>query len=400
MKTSLTWIRKYTPKNSDEIVAQKKAINKIKGYISSKNYEKSLLIHGPIGTGKTSSIIAIANDLQLELVEVNASDRRNKNSVEDLLGNAAKQASLFFKGKIILIDEIDTLSGKQDRGAVSAIKDIIKKTKFPVILTAVDAYQDKIKALKKISTLVEFERLNDKDILEHLKHICKKEKVKYEEDSLKTLSLSCNGDLRAAINDLQTFSGDGKFDPSSSDFLLQRNQTDIIQNVLFRIYKTFKPEISLESINKLDINIDKIIEWVEYNTPKEYKKIEDLAMAFDNISLADVFRGRIRRWQHWRFLVYMYQLLSIGISLSKKEKYSSNIEYKRSTKGLLIWQYNMKTAKKKSTAQKLAEATHLSAKQAFKYVDILRFMLKDKKIKDELIKELDLDDSELEWLQK
>lgn len=400
MKSNKPWINKYSPKNSKEIVAQKKAINKIKEYIESKNYNKSLLLHGPIGTGKTCSVTAIANDLQLELVEVNASDRRNKNSVNDLLGNAAKQASLFYKGKIILIDEIDALSGKQDRGAVAAIKSVIEKTKFPVILTAVDAYSDKIKTLRKISTLVEFERLNNKDILKHLKDICVKEKVKYDEESLKSLSLSCNGDLRAAINDLQTFSGDGKFNITDSDFLLQRNQTDVIQDVLFRIYKTFKPEVSLESINKLDINIDQIIEWVEYNTPREYKKIKDLAIAFDNISLTDVFRGRIRRWQHWRFLVYMYQLLSIGISLSKKEKYSSNVEYKRSTKGLMIWQYNMKTAKKKSVAQKLANATHLSMKQSFKYVDILKFMLKDKKVKNQIIAELDLDDAEVEWLQR
>ncbi len=102
MNANQTWIRKYTPKKSNEIVGQKKAINKIKEYILSKNYEKSLLIHGPIGTGKTASIIAIANDLQLELVEVNASDRRNKILLK-IYYVCCKQASLFYKGNLFLL---------------------------------------------------------------------------------------------------------------------------------------------------------------------------------------------------------------------------------------------------------------------------------------------------------
>jgi replication factor C large subunit len=142
------------------------------------------------------------------------------------------------------------------------------------------------------------------------------------------------------------------------------------------------------------------MEWVEYNTPKEYTKIKDLARAFDNISLADVYKGRIRRWQYWRFLVYIYQLLSVGISLSKNEKYSETPDYKRSNKGLSIWMYNMKNAKKKSIATKLAEVSHLSKKQAFKHVDTLKFILQNDSIRDKLIEELDLEDSELEWLER
>ncbi len=399
-KNSYPWIKKYVPETPADIIGQDAALRKINNFIAVKPKGKALFLHGPIGSGKTSSVQAIAKEKNLELVEINASDSRNKKAIESLLGTAVKQVSLFSKGKIILVDEIDGISGVKDRGAVTAIKNIIKKSSFPIIMTANNAHTDKLKDLRKISVLVEFVHLDTKVIFNHLKNICKKEKIKFEESSLETLATSCNGDLRAAINDLQTFSSDGKFDPKSSEFLLQREQKDVIQNALFKVYKTFKPEVSLASFNVLDINIDKIMEWVEYNTPKEYTKIKDLANAFENISLADVYKGRIRRWQYWRFLVYMYQLLSIGVSLSKEKKYSETPEYTRSKKGLSIWMYNMKTAKKKSIAAKLAEVLHLSKKQAYVYVDYLKFMLQDKKLKDKLIQELDLEISEVEWLLK
>jgi replication factor C large subunit len=397
-KNSLPWIKKHSPETLKDIVGQNAALTKLQNFINIKPKGKALFLHGPTGSGKTSAVQAIAKEMGLELVEINASDSRNKAAIESLLGMAVKQMSLFSKGKIILVDEIDGVSGVKDRGAVTAIKNIIKKSSFPIVLTANNAHMDKLKDLRKTSVLVEFVHLDDKVTFDHLKEICKKEKIEYEDASLKTLATSCNGDLRAAINDLQTFSSDGKFDPASSEFLLQREQKDVIQGALFKIYKTFKPEVSLTSINSLDININEIMQWVEYNTPKEYTKIKDLAVAFDNISLADVYNGRIRRWQYWRFLVYIYQLLSIGISLSKEKRYSKATEYTRSKKGLSIWMYNMKTAKKKSIAVKLAEASHLSKKQAYAYVDSLKFMLQDKNLKSALINDLELEDSEVEWL--
>jgi len=397
-KEVLPWIKKYLPKNSSEITGQTKAINKIMNFLELKPKNKSLFVYGPTGTGKTSSIIVIAKERNLEIMEVNASDTRNKASIHSLIGAAANQASLFHKGKIILIDEVDGVSGTKDRGAFAEIKKIVKSSVYPVIFTATDAHIDKLKELKKISILVEFNPLNSDDCFAHLKKICEKEKIKFEENDLKSLAMSCNGDLRAAINDLQTYSNKDEFNPDSSDYFLQREQKDSIQKALFKIFKTLKPDVSLSSFDSVDMNPDELLEWVTYNVPKEYLDIEDLSNALDNISLADVFRGRIRRWQYWRFLVYIFQLLSVGVSLSKTKKYANTPEYTRSKKGLQIWQYNMKTAKKKSVAAKLAEVSHLSLKQAFNYVDSLKVMMKDSSFKSQIIKDLELEDSEIEWL--
>ena len=90
-------------------------VRSIKNYVLGKN-KKPLLVHGPPGTGKTASVYAIANELGYEVVEANASDFRDKNSINSVVGSALNQVSLFKKGKIILIDELEGFSGNADRG--------------------------------------------------------------------------------------------------------------------------------------------------------------------------------------------------------------------------------------------------------------------------------------------
>ena len=65
---------------------------------------------GDSGTGKTATAVALAHELGLELIEVNASDSRNKEAIGSLIGGAVNQGSLFGTGKLILVDEVDGLS--------------------------------------------------------------------------------------------------------------------------------------------------------------------------------------------------------------------------------------------------------------------------------------------------
>ena len=108
------WIKKYEPKSSDDIVGQEDAVKYLKEFITNpkKRKKKAIILYGPSGNGKTSSVYAISNELDLELIEVNASDFRNKDKIESTIGQSSKQMSLFGKSKIILVDEIDGLSGR------------------------------------------------------------------------------------------------------------------------------------------------------------------------------------------------------------------------------------------------------------------------------------------------
>ena len=99
-------INKYPPKTEKEIIGQDENLKQLKNFIVNfkKSKKKSALIYGQSGTGKTSAVYAIANDFGYEVIEVNASDFRNADQINQKVGNAIKQRSLFAKGKIILVD--------------------------------------------------------------------------------------------------------------------------------------------------------------------------------------------------------------------------------------------------------------------------------------------------------
>src|SRR3989338_2481708 len=113
----------YAPENSDQVFGQQKAVSELRDFIL--NYkskkQKAALLHGPIGTGKTSSVYALAKELDYDLLELNSSDLRDEASMKSFLSSALGQQSLFFRPKIILIDEVDNISGREDRGCIPAL---------------------------------------------------------------------------------------------------------------------------------------------------------------------------------------------------------------------------------------------------------------------------------------
>ena len=358
------WSVKYQPKSTSQVQGQNKAVSEFINYLDNFVKGKSALIYGPPGCGKTSTVHAIALEFDYEIMEVNASDVRNRDSIREKLGASVNQMSLFGTKKLILVDEIDGISGNADRGGLSELSKIIDKSTFPIVMTANDPYDKKFSTLRKKSNMIEFRTLAYPSVLSVLKRIANKEDIDYNETALTALARRAGGDLRGAVNDFQTLSQHTKkLTNEDVDELSGRRQTESMVNALIRIFKTTKPEIALPALNDVEEDIDKIFLWIDENLPKEYKKNGDLAKAFDNLSLADVYRGRIRRWQYWRFLVYIYDLLTAGIALSKKEKYPGFNKYTRTKRILRMWQFNQKNSKRKAIAEKIAEKTHTSSKR-------------------------------------
>ena len=396
------FVDKYTSKSLKDIKGQDKALKSLNDFI--KNKKKSCaVLYGPTGSGKTSSVYALANDLDLEILEVNASDFRNAEGMQSTIGIASKQMSLFSKGKIILVDEIDGLSGTQDRGGIPELIRIIDESPFPIICTALDIFDNKFSALRKKSSMIEFEAITPDVVYEVLKEICTKEKIQYEEEDLRQLSRQSGGDVRAAITDLQIISaGEKKVSKEDVMELSQRNKQESVPQALVKIFKSNDLKIALSAFDNIDEDLDQIKLWIDENLPNEYKKPEDLARAYHFISKADVFNRRIRRWQHWRFLVYINNFLSGGVSVSKDEKYKDFVQYKPTTRILKLWMANQKYAKRKAIAQKIHEKLHTSVKESIKTtVPYLQVMFKtNRDMRDKIAQDLELDQEEVEWLSR
>ncbi len=387
------FILKYAPKNVSEIVGQDSGINTIINFLTNFRKGNYCLVQGPVGTGKTSSIYAIANEAGYEVLEINASDKRNKESLERLLNSATKQGSIFGNKRIVLVDEVDGLSGTKDRGALPSLIRIARSSPTPIIMTLQDATDRKYNSLRKHSVVSTFVPVLGDGVKKVLERICKEEGLSYDDDALRVISAKCGGDLRIAINDLQVLSVSGITRQAALE-LADRNREVKIKDALIRVLKTTDASVSMGSYDDINDNLDSLFSWLEYNIPFEYKKLQDLAKAYDAISQADVFNGRIRRWQYYRFYVYCYALLSAGVSIAKKEKYPGMPLLKESSRGLIIWMSRNKLARKLGVAGKLAEYSHTSTKQAFRMLPTLTPALK----KDNSF--LELSEEEKEWLMK
>ena len=396
------FIQKYSPKKVEGVFGQNKGIDELVGFI--KNFgagKKSVLVYGPTGCGKTCAVHAIANNLNYEVIEINASDTRNKEEIEKVLGSASQQMSLFNRGKIILVDEIDGVSGRKDRGGLVSIAKIIDKTAFPIIMTANDPWDSKFSGLRKKSHLIKFHTLNYISIFNVLKNICESEKIKYDENSLKSLARIAGGDMRAAINDLQIITqGSNKIGKNDVDVLSHRNKGQSMINALMRIFKTKNLEIALGAFEDVAEDSNKRMLWMDENLPKEYTKPKDLMNAYECLAKADVFNGRIRRRQHWRFLVYINALMSGGVALSKDEKYRGFVKYGPTKRILKLWQANISYAKRKSIVNKIVGKSSLSKKEATTFIPYLKQIIKSKNMAKDIYNELKFDEAEIEWLKK
>lgn len=398
------FIKKYSPLKSSEIVGQDEALKQLKDFIVNFKHakKKASFIYGSSGIGKTCSVYAIAKDLNLEVLEVNASEFRNKEHIKSIVGSASGQMSLFSKGKVILVDEVDGISGKEDRGGLQEIINIIQTTSFPIVLTAMNPWDNKFSSLRSKSLLIKFEDINPDSVFNILKKICDKEKIKYDESSLKSLSRMTGGDLRAALNDLQQLSiSSMKLGKEELDTLSNREKQESIVNAITKILKTTDPKIAISSFDNVNENQDQQMLWLDKNIPEEYTNPKDLAQAYDYLSKADIFSRRISRWQHWRFMVYINALITGGVAVSKDKKYDRFIEYKPTGRLLKIYWANIKNMKRKAIAEKIALNTHTSKKEILKSIDYFRVIFsKNPKMADSIASELDLNEEEIEYLKK
>ena len=208
----MIWIEKYRPDNFDDIVGQDKNISMINKMIDGGSFPH-LLLHGKSGTGKTSTIMNIANKLYgknkaFMMIRLDASDDRGINTVREEIKGFAEKMTPFNNGiKLIILDEADSMTFD----AQFALRRIIEKysddTRFCIICN----YMNKIIApIKSRCVNLRFYPIEKSIIVERLKYICKCENLKYEPNSLESIAIIANGDLRKAINILQSLSMMGK----------------------------------------------------------------------------------------------------------------------------------------------------------------------------------------------
>lgn len=402
---TIQWTEKYRPKSFLEVKGQDQAVKKIKDFIESfflsaltkTRRKNSLILHGPPGTGKTTLAHVAAADTNSEIFELNASDFRDRKNLDEILKPAIEQQSLFSsnKQKIILVDEVDGISAV-DRGGLQELLDLISTTTYPVIVTANDIWNKKFSQLRQKSELVQLKEIEYRITKDILINILRKEGLFIDNNILTSISIKAKGDIRAAINDIQTLSKTDSKD-ITAEMLDERNKEKDIFNALKLIFKGKPTPETLRVFDEVNMPLDQILLWLEENIPSEYNG-KELYTALDYLSKADLFKGRIYKQQYWRFLVYENIFLSYGIASSKLSTKTPNMgftSYKKPTRILKIWMSNQKNTKKKTIAIKYAKYTHIGSKRAMSEFNTLKPILQSPNVQ----KELKLSEEEILYLE-
>jgi len=361
----MPWPQKYAPKNLKEFVNQKEAVETFLKWIKTwKPGKKALMFYGPPGTGKTALIEAYAKEKNLDFVEMNASDYRSANQIREVLGQSMQQRSLFSKGKIFLLDEIDGIAGAEDRGGIAEIIKIIQESSFPIVLTCNDPWDPKLKTLRDYCELVEFKKIHVLDIEKRLRQICEMEGIEVEKEVLRELAKRAEGDLRAAINDLETIArGRKKITLEDLKVLGNREIEASIFDALKTIFKTKSALAAKLSISNVDKDPEEIFWWIEHNISQEYEKPEEIARAFEILSKADLFRQRVVKRQDWSLKKYMIDLMTAGVANAKKEMYKKFTKYQYPSKLIVLGKTKVERKEEKEKLLELSKKLHCSTKK-------------------------------------
>ncbi|HEY0580428.1 MAG TPA: AAA family ATPase, partial [Candidatus Nitrosocosmicus sp.] len=198
------WSEKYRFKNIDQFVGNEQSrldvIKWIKTWIKGT---KPLIIVGAPGTGKTSFITSVVHYFNYDLVELNASDFRNKSNLENIINPLLSNDSIFGKKILLFLDEVDGISGRDDSGGLPFLISVLKNSNIPIIMAA-NSKNSKLKELIKNSKMVEFYPLSPFSMYFLLQNLLAIENRSLELDQKLKLIEKSNGDVRTLLNLVQS----------------------------------------------------------------------------------------------------------------------------------------------------------------------------------------------------
>jgi replication factor C small subunit len=221
--SNLMWVEKYRPTTLKEIINQRDIVTGLSNFSKEPDEIPHLLFSGPAGVGKTTTALCLAKELlgepwRRDTLELNASDERGIKMVRERVKEFAavmklptdKDTKKMFR--IIILDEADEMTSEAQTALRRIIEDSSRTTRFIIICNYLSQI---IEPIQSRCVVFKFRRLSREDVSDHLRSICNKEGIKFEEKALSTIYDATQGDLRHSINILQAAAGMGYISSSN-----------------------------------------------------------------------------------------------------------------------------------------------------------------------------------------
>ena len=250
--------RKYRPVNFDDVIGQKVITNTLKEAIKNNKLAQALLFTGPRGVGKTSCARIVARELNnFEISDDNSYnifelDAASNNGVEGIR-NLIEQTRIppqTGKFKVYIIDEVHMLSS----GAFNAfLKTLEEPPAHCVFILATTEKHKIIPTILSRCQIYNFKRITNEGIVDHLKNICKLEKIKFEDNALIQIANKSDGAMRDALQLFDKVVGVNKE-------LTSKLVSENLNNVDFETYIKLFEFINKNDIPNLIVEINSVLD--------------------------------------------------------------------------------------------------------------------------------------------
>ena len=393
------------PKISDFVGNENSRKKIIEWFVKWTNGSKPILLVGPPGVGKTSFVHALSREFNIDLVELNASDTRNKNMLAQVIFPIFSNVSLTGKNYVLFLDEIDGISKREDSGGLDFLVELFKEPTIRVIMAA-NKSNEAVKKISKVSKTVTFAPIPPRLSMLYLDKILKIQNSSLKVNDKLELVRNSIGDIRSLLNAAQVM--------TAGYSTGKRTVGDIdVENMINQFFSSKTFDEALEIIQRADIS---------YSDPRFGQSSEDrrkdilaaffasivmskiemttLSTLLDRLSELDVILSRSLIMRNWKVLRYFPSILTRSLFYESQSKY---IRYNRYSVGFENMGILSRAMGLKKALRMLAQYFHTSSssfgcfyfealKQILsrtgKYEELIRSAIPSEKEADAIVREV------------
>jgi len=236
-KAELPWLEKHRPRVLSDVVGNSEAVARLRVIAQAGNMP-NMIIAGPPGTGKTTSVMCLAREMlgsafDDAVLELNASDARGLEVVRNKIKMFAQKKVTLPPGKhkIVILDEADSMTKGAQQAMRRTMELFSNTTRFAL---ACNTSSKIIEPIQSRCAILRFTRLSDKEVFKRIDEVMKMEKVDvYTNDGLEAIIFTAQGDMRQALNNLQaTWSGLGAITAENVFKVVDQPHPTLVQAIL------------------------------------------------------------------------------------------------------------------------------------------------------------------------